>query len=371
MTIYIVLLPILLFLSAIAEKRKSFSCIFIIVVLLTIVAGFRNVTVGIDTPNYIDKLSYIADGHPELAYGFEEGFKLLSRGILKIYENYIFFFVLAAFLTNYLILRRMWDFKDIASLPCMILCYYGSFYGYTLNIVRQFLAIAVLFYFSKLLEKRKYIRYIIIVLFCAIFIHQSSIICIGYIAADFFLWKDLSKWQRGIIRIGLAITPFLFGILMSRILYKYKGYFEVAANNVGGMVFAKMAFLIFTLIICESVFPSRRKYKGNTNYVEMRMRKATTSNYLIGLLLTGIGYFYMFMDRIGLYYMIYECIYYGMLVKTNFSNSVLCEDSHDYDAIRNNSFVFLVIIVLLIGYNFITDLMNNAQGIVPYISVIF
>lgn len=371
MTIYIVLLPILLFFSIIAEKRKSFSYVFIIVVLLTIIAGFRGKNVGIDTPNYIEKWSCIADGHPELAYGFEEGFKLLSKGILRIYENYTFLFVLASFLTNYLILRRMWDFKNIASLPCMVLCYYGSYYGYTFNIVRQFLAIAVLFYFSKLLEKRKYIKYITIVLFCSIFIHQSSIICIGYIAADFFLWKRLSKRQQGIIGIGLVMTPFLFSILISRLLYKYKSYFEVASNNVGFMVFAKMAFLIFAFFICRGVFPSWKKNDSDVYFAEMRMRRATTFNYLMGLLLTGIGYFYTFMDRIGLYYMIFECIYFGMLTKTHFNHSMLSEYNHDYDAIRHNTFIFLVIIILVAGYNFITDLLFNAQGIIPYTSVIF
>ena len=371
MTIYIVLLPIILFLSIVAEKRGMFSCIFIISILLTIVAGFRNVTVGIDTPNYIDKWSYIANGHPELAYGFEEGFKLLSKGILTIYKNYTFFFVLTAFLTNYLILRRLWDFKNIASIPCMVLCYYGSFYGYTLNIVRQFLAIAVLFYFSKLLEERKYIKYFIVVVFCTIFIHQSSIICIGYVAADIFLWKELLGWQRRMIGVGLLTAPLIVGTLINRIIYKYKGYFEVATINVGCMVFAKMAFLVFAFIICRSVFSSREKNDSDAYFVEMRMRRTTTLNYLMGLLLTGIGYFYTFMDRIGLYYMIFECIYYGMLTKTNLANSILGKDGYDYDVRRANSFIFFVVIVVLIGYNFITDLMNNAQGIVPYTSVIF
>ena len=372
MLIYFLLIPLIWLFSVQAEKHDKFKYLSIIVVILTVIAGFRSESVGIDTNNYIQKIAYIANGNPEFAYGFEPGFKLLIKYILKINSSYTFFFTLVAAITNYLIIRRLWDFRYIASVPCMMLCYYASFYGYTFNIVRQFLAIAIVFFSSKLLEKRKYIPFAIIVLLCTFFVHQSSIICIGLIAADLFMWKDLSKWQKNLIGMGLIIVPIAFSYFVSRLFAKYTGYFETTSSNIGFMILAKVLFFVVSVYVSRYILiPKLSPEQIDSNYQEYRMRKATTIYYPIGLLLTAIGYFYPFMDRIGLYYMFFECIYFGMLLKVNLKNSVVCVDNCTLKTKKNNSLVYLLLILLLVGYNFFTDIFDNAQGIVPYITNLF
>lgn len=372
MLIYFLFIPIVLFCAIAATKRDRFGWLLVLVILFAFVAGFRAESVGIDTKNYINKLILISNGSPEFAYGLEPGFKILAKCLLKVNSSPTFFFVIAALLTNLLILRRLWDFRYIASVPCMVLCYYASFYGYTFNIMRQFLAISVIFYSSRLLEKRKYIQFAIIVLLCTFFLHQSSIICIGFIAADLFMWKDLSKWQRILNGTGLIMAPIGFSYIMSKLFIKYAGYFETLSSNVGFMVLAKIVFFIISIYISRYILiPKLSQEQIVSNYQEYRMRKATTIYYPIGLLLTVIGYFYPFMDRIGLYYMIYECVYFGMLTKTNLNNSVVSVKNYSLTTVRNNALIFLMMLLLIIGYNFCTDLLNNAQGIVPYISVLF
>lgn len=372
MLIYFLFIPIVLCCAIAATKRDRFGWLLLLAILLAFVAGFRAESVGIDTKNYINKLILISNGSPEFAYGLEPGFKILAKYLLKVNSSPTFFFVIAALLTNILILRRLWDFRYIASIPCMVLCYYASFYGYTFNIMRQFLAISVIFYSSRLLEKRKYIQFAIIVLLCTFFLHQSSIICIGYIAADLFMWKNLSKWQKNLIGMGLIIVPIAFSYFVSRLFAKYTGYFETTSSNIGFMILAKVLFFVVSVYVSRYILiPKLNPEQIDSNYQEYRMRKATTIYYPIGLLLTVIGYFYPFMDRIGLYYMFFECIYFGMLIKVNLKNSVVCVDNYTLKTIKNNSLVYLLLILLLVGYNFFTDIFNNAQGIVPYLSNLF
>ena len=237
MLIYFLLIPLIWFSSRIASKRDKFGFLMIAVVLLTLVAGLRGENVGIDTRSYISKFECIADGHPELAYGLETGFKFLIRCLLTIWNNTSFVFTVIAFFTNYLIIKRLWDFRKIASVPCMVLCYYAGFYGFTLNITRQLLAIAVIFYFSRLLEKRKYLSFLLVVILSAIFLHRTSLICVAFIAADLFLWKKLSKKQRRIIALGfgaaISAIPIAYNYLIGDFLSKYIKYFAVKIENLG------------------------------------------------------------------------------------------------------------------------------------------
>ena len=372
MLIYFILIPLIWLFSVQAEKHDKFKYLSIVVVILTVIAGFRSESVGIDTTSYIQKMTYIANGNPELAFGLEQGFKILVKYLLKISSSYTLFFTLVAAFTNYLIIKRLWDYRYIASVPCMMLCYYAGFYGYTFNIMRQFLAIAIIFYSSKLLDKRKYIPFALIVILCSFFIHQSSIICIGFIATDLFMWKNLSKWQKNLIGMGLIILPIAFCCVASRLFSKYTGYFEIMSCNIGFMVLAKVLFFVVSLYVSRYILiPKLSPEQIDSDYQEYRMRKATTIYYPIGLLLTAIGYFYPFMDRIGLYYMFFECIYFGMLLKVNLKNSVVCINNYTQKTVNDNSLVYLLLILLLVGYNFFTDIFNNAQGIVPYISNLF
>ena len=368
MLIYFLLIPLIWFSSRIASKRDKFGFLMIAVVLLTLVAGLRGENVGIDTRSYISKFECIADGHPELAYGLETGFKFLIRCLLTIWNNTSFVFTVIAFFTNYLIIKRLWDFRKIASVPCMVLCYYAGFYGFTLNITRQLLAIAVIFYFSRLLEKRKYLSFLLVVILSAIFLHRTSLICVAFIAADLFLWKKLSKKQRRIIALGfgaaISAIPIAYNYLIGDFLSKYIKYFAVKIENLGFMIPAKMAFLAVSLYISKSrIFPKNTSHLSEEEFQEFRRRKTAAVYYFTGLMLSLLGYFFSFMDRIGFYFLIFECVYFGMITKSYAGRT----DTYSAQiASQNNAVIYSAMLLLIVGYGFIVDLLGRGQGIVPY-----
>lgn len=372
MLVFILLIPLVILCARVAAKSDRFRYLLFLSLMLSLIAGFREESVGIDTINYINKLIMISNGSPEFAFGLEPGFKILAKYILMINSSPTFFFIIAALLTNTLILKRLWDFRYVASVPCMCFCYYACFYGYTFNIMRQFMAIAVLFYSSRLLEKKRYVPFILIVLLCTYFLHKSSIICLGFVAIDLILWNHLSKLQKTFIGTGLIVLPIAFSYIVSALYMKYAVYFENMSSNIGIMIFAKMLFFIISIFIERgTLLPKLSPERIASNYSEYRMRIATVLCYAMGLLLACIGYFFNFMDRIGLYYLIYECVFFGMLINNNFNKSFVNIKKHSRTKVKNNSLVFLAMILILIAYSFTKDLMNNSQGIIPYTSVLF
>lgn len=365
MLIYIILIPLLWGASKAASARNKFGYLMAAVVLLTLVAGFRAEDVGIDTPSYISKIEYISEGHPELAYGLESGFVFLIQCTLKINDSITFVFVVIAFFTNFLIIRRLWDFKNIASVPCMVLCYYAAFYGFTLNIMRQFLAIAIIFYFSKLLEKRQYFRFLLVVILSAVFLHRSSLICVVFIAADILLWKDLSKRQRRIIMLGIAAFIFALPAAYSLLVgSEYAKYFAIQTKNLGFMVPAKIAFFAISLYSCKArLFPRNANRVSEEGFREYRGKKGAVIYYPVGLTISLLGYFFAFMERIGFYFLIFECVYFGMLTKMPAGGA----DTYQEQTIaRNNRLIYTMLTILLVGYCFAVYLLGNGQGTVPY-----
>lgn len=365
MLLYLLLVPIIYLLSRFAEKRKSFKYLIVVIIVLTFVSGFRAEEVGIDTKDYIERLEYVSKGHPEFAYGFEKGFVLLAIVVISLFGSVTSFLVVLAFITNWFIIRRLWDYKNISSVPCMILSYYTAYYFYSMNITRQLCAVAVIFYFSRFICEKKYLLFISIVLLCTFFFHQSSIVCIIFVIVDAFDWKSLSKSQKRILGCGILISPFAIVYVWNHLLNRYLGYFDLSSVRIGFMVLVKIIFVIFSyflirksLFIGQKICVAERGLKYNT--------KSIMVYFTIGLVLSALGYIFTYVDRIGLYFKVYECVYYGIITKKVIRNEVcgyLIEKYKINDVYR---IIFIFVIVFLLGYGFITDLLFNSQGNVPY-----
>lgn len=343
--IYIGLLLVCYLVSKDAEKKDKKNKIYIIIILLTLVAGLRGESVGLDTNSYMTKFEYISNGQFGYAYGLEMGFKLLCYVLLRIVNNSTFLFLCLAFVTNALMILRFWDYKDIASFPCMVVCYYIGFYFSTMNITRQLCGIAILFYCTKMLKEQKYIRFILITVLTGIFIHQTALIGLGFLALEVFQWKMLSSKQRVLLLMGMLMLPVALIYVMNA-MSRYEKYFSSIQVDIGIMLPIKILFVLFTSFIASGGNISKM-FTGRGNYEENSVR----IYYVLGILLSFLGYFFTFVQRIGWYYYIYEGVYMGMLLKTRS---------------RNNKKVYIFCLIVLFGYMFMQALVGDGQGVVPY-----
>ncbi|MBQ7346471.1 MAG: EpsG family protein [Clostridia bacterium] len=339
--IYIGLLISIWLLAKIADKKNKKAFLILAIIILSFVAGFRAYSVGIDTINYDNKFSLIANGDLEYAYGLEEGFKYLCLVLLKICNSSTFLFVIFATITNACVLLRMWDFRHMSSLGCMVVCYYIGFYFMTMNVMRQFCAIAILFYFTRLLSQGKYFKYCAVIAITTLCFHQSALIGLAFLVLEIFNWKTLSRKQKRILIFGLFLIPFASVIVFST-FEEYQHYFSSMDLDVGFMLPLKIIFFMVTVILSGA----KNKFKNNNNET-----LSVSLYYLLGLLITCLGYAFTFMDRIGWYFYIFEGVYMGIVLR---------------NASKSNKIFYSFCLLFLMGYSFVNILMNGSQGVIPY-----
>lgn len=337
-------------LALVAERSGSKKPVWLLVIIMSLVSGLRAPSVGLDTQMYTINFELLGDGHFGSVYGIEETFKYICYYIMKINNDPVFVFMVFSFITNSLIIFRLWDLKNLSSFCISVPCYYMAFFMLSLNVSRQFIAIAIVFYATRYLAKNKYILYIVGVLIAMLF-HQSACFALALFAVEIFKWKDFSLNRKITFLCVIAISPVAFYFVSSRIL-RYERYLAESTVDIGIMIILKFVFLLATVLF---VF----LFRGNGNELQRKMRLDNTcrnsvilivSSYFIGLTLAFSSYFFEILNRASWYFYIFEGAYMGMLVKTK----------------RDIKIIYIVYIAIIIGWGFLTTILDNSQGTVPY-----
>lgn len=336
--VYIFTFLIIMLCAYQAQRTDKKAYVYLIIISLSFVAGFRSFTVGMDTKTYVQIFKSISVGDFDLAWG-EVGFKHFSRILLKVYNNPTFVFSVFALITNGLIILRLWDFKRISSFVYSIACYYIAFYFMSMNIMRQFVAIAIIFYATRFIAERKYIWFFVAIAAATSF-HTSSLIAVVFVGLEVFQWKYLKNFQKILIGIIILISPFAIKYILNEV-QGYSHYFtSVKSNNIGFMLIVKLIIYAFSIIV----------FNRNTNQVDEKYDiRCIKIYYLLGIILNATGYFFSYMERIGLPFYLFECAYFGVIVRNTRCNQL-----------------FKLTLILLLAYLFIMDLISNGQGQIPY-----
>lgn len=342
---YIFIFLVVVLLARRAVRLDRLSTIFLIILILSLVSGLRAYTVGIDTASYKDIFDAILKNDATLAWrNIERGFLLISRLLLYINSHTNFLLFIFAILTHSLIIMRLWDFRKMASFPWMVTWYYVSFYFMSMNVLRQYCAVAIIFFATRYLHKKNYLKFVFFVGFAFLF-HRSALIGLLFMGIEVINWKELDKKQKIFILLGLATVPTYLGYILSN-LQRYLKYFQAIGFDVGFMLPVKIAlFMLLGYGLAELV----RKSGFNENESLFYINRIKIY-YLLGLILTFFGYFFSFMDRIGLYFYLFECVFIGIVVK-NRKDRVICQ----------------MIFFLLVVYSLYSEFSRNGQGILPYL----
>ena len=311
--VYILTLLLSLLLARAAQKKNKKKYIVFAALVLTVVAGLRAQSVGIDTKNYAELFARIAEGRLDLAYGLETSFKYVCVVLLGIWNNFNFLYFVFALITNCFIFVRLWDFKDQISLPWATAIYFGVFYFMTFNIMRQFVAAAIIFYGTRYLVKKKYFKFLIFVAAAFLF-HKSALLGVGFIALDIFAWKHLEKWQKRLLRWMIVLGSVVVVAFGAVIIGRYASYFDEIKFNFGLMLFFKLFIFILSVIVFSNPYTKETDENGYSEkaYVFTTVRVY----YLVGILATMLEYFFAYMGRIGIYFYLFEAVYLGMMFKS-------------------------------------------------------
>lgn len=336
-----------------AQKYKKKGYIVAIVLLLTLLAGLRKDSVGIDTHTYAQYLNLIRNGQFNYVWGVEYTFKMIMLLFGKVFKGYTAFLLSMALITNACIISRLWNFRNVTRFEWTVLVYYIMFYFYGFNIMRQMCAVAIVFWSSRYIEKGKYLSFFAGVAIACLF-HTSAILGSCFLFEEFANWRYLDKWKRRILQVSLFIFP--IGIIYAiRLLSDYSRYFVSSKMQVGAMLFAKLLFFLISqyglrasIVHCE-VKDSPAcdgKMTDKLNYII----RFIEIYYFIGLLIAFVGYANQTVFRVSLYFYILECVYMGTIMR--------------YKKIKT---IYPILVALLYSYLFLGTAFAGGQGQVPYL----
>ena len=227
--IYVICFSLSVFLAYVAKRSKSrsnFILFSILSILVTaLLAGLRGISVGIDTANYYYGSWARAVASNSISDYFEIYFRYSSERVEILHALYIsaiakwtgnfhlFLFGMHLVIISgvYIGAFRMREHAD----PVLTLTlFYLLYYNHSLNITKQYVAMAILFAAAADLEKGKTQRYLFFVAI-AFLVHNSGILGL----LPFFIYTVLYP-KKGVGEVPLR-RRVLIGVLIVALFYGF------------------------------------------------------------------------------------------------------------------------------------------------------
>lgn len=287
--IFFAVISLSVFYDFFRNKNKKVLANFILIIaffILTIVSGIRY-KVGSDYNAYIkmyNSYSYL-----------EPGSRMLFSISNLISENPQTIIFIYSILTNIFIILSIKEIEFKGSTPLIIATYLFLYFPFSLNIIRQSLAVSILLLaFFKIINGKKKLAIILGILACLV--HGSAIFFIPYFLIFMLVKKEkiyrITYLYTGVLMVMLLAYVILFGKTATSI--KYFGY--LGKFSIRGIDYYQFMSYVPFLLIC---LLSKRIFENS---------KMISS--LNGLFISGVLFEVILsstqVSRIGIYFSIYS-----------------------------------------------------------------
>lgn len=329
------------------------SIFFVLIIIYTIIIGTRY-EVGTDWNNYKDYFLncdfYYTREPREPIYYF------LNKIVLYFFgDNYIFFFLLIAFLQISLIVKALKRFDYIFPLAILLFFLIGPFLAFQ-NVMRQSLAFCLFFYSIKFIERGCLKKYIITVVI-ATCIHTSSILFLPlyFICRRKRTFLDSLSFQLVLYLASLLLADFIFSAIMplvfdtftSEQIVRYKqGYEERGLSTGVGFILLRMLDLILLLV-------SRKMGENFADQKYIIYHRI----FFIGVIISNIAGTNDLILRLAFPFLMVKFFLYAFVLFYLFSSKRLI----------NVVWAVLLLILFLILYS--VSILSQANGCSPYFFV--
>ena len=333
-----------LILAHLAERFNRSSVMLLCALSLALFSGFRGENVGIDTENYYAIYYSVLKGR--MIWGVEGAFQSLCDFLQNFSTNPALLVFTLSFLTNILIVSRLWTFRKKCSFWVMIAIYMAGYYPMSMNIMRQFFSVALVFFGSIFFEKNKPLYFL--PFFCIAFaIHNSAIVGVIPLITSLWNFKKQGIWKLVLSFLFIFLFIFLFSKI-ANVFFYYSKYLAIVNQNIGFMLIYKTFILLIVLIISKI---GLIRYGNRVIGIE-KIDKYITLFYFVGLCLCSLGMFLPYVDRIGLYFLMYEMPFWGYIIKK-----------------KDLSMAYSICCFIFILYLYIGTLIGDGHHIFPYTTI--
>ncbi len=349
-------------------KNRSMCVMLSIFSIMTTVllAGFRAVTVGIDTSNYYAGSWTTIMRFTDMPFGrmistfmssYKDEIGFLYGIILGVTAKYTGNFNVFLTVVHLIIITGIYigffRFRDIIPSEFGLFVFYLLYYGNSLNIFRQYLAMAVLFAFAKDIFEKRYIRYFIVVVISTL-LHSTGFLGILPMVIHLALYSSKSEestlFKKALVCLliiggTVAFLPLFEYLVSSGILGSRWNYYleaEEASSYKLSFMFILVELVAIGIFITGYV---KRNYKADYFLF------ATLAYFCLMLIATSLSYG----KRMATYLSCINIMSILMLIKSQPTK-------------MERAFVKSGIIVVTLIYFGYVYMYRNANEIFPYIA---
>lgn len=330
-----ILLAIMLFISDIFLK-KNISVYILVYIAFFVIGGFRDVSVGTDTVNYLEIYDYIkihGDSRIYAATIIEPLWFILNILASILFDDYQSVLVISNFLVITPIFLCAWKYeRPFRAILFFLLLF---FFGNSLNIMRQMIAVSFAFCGYHYYLKGCIKRYVVLILFAALFHYTALfILLVPFVLQRLQISAELVLFLLPLTYImGIYLIPALIPNLP--IVGKYAYYFiEDARGNVSLTRLVLNLFFIF-------IYLGIKKDKILTFYIKL---------LFVGICIYNLFSFSPAVGRLALYFMISQLYIY----------------SHIESKFKSNIKMVKLSLLLYGVFYFSMMLLSNSCEILPY-----
>lgn len=343
-------------------KISNIFFISLIILILSFIGGIRSNNIGVDIGVYGLNWFKIACNTDTFASYIDKingdiGYLFLNYLVSRITNNFNVFLFVIQLISNMLVVITLYKYKDKVPLWMGLLYFLCVFYCRTYNLLRQSLALAIVFFSIRYLDEEKSLKYFISIMIASLF-HYTAIFAILL----FFIYKicNNKKDNKKLILIVILaiflcafikpVIAFLYSIGVVNIkIYSYLNLFaqEKIDISISDEIF-KLSILFIILVHIKD------------NVSKMKINKFLLICTILEFIFYQIRLVLNFADRIALYFG-----YFTMLLLPQCRN-FLYKNSKNAVLLNN----FIIILLLLIFWYFKFVILRSCE-VYPYESDIF
>lgn len=347
--------------------REAKVAVFFSILIPCMIAGLRAASIGTDIQVYAEPIFITAQNSESFfeywgsefymprawAYSFvneyEIGYVILNYIVAKGLNSFPCFLFLLQLLTVYPIFKCLMDFRNTQPVWLGMIVYYLMFYNQTLNSMRQWVAMAFLFYGFQYLRKDSYPKYICCI-FGAFLFHKSAILGLIIFAVYVLITKKsrLKKTVKAFILVCLGVIG-IFSLDIIVIILRFLGLpYESYISGELHLMPYQFLYRIPIMLLFFVRWKYIKIYNQNTLFYLVMLFYDVLASQLNSIIGTA--------GRIGLYFSEYYMLTYPAICSASTSK-------------KNRQVMRLFVLSYLCVYWWYTFVFSGWSQTVPYVSV--
>jgi len=327
------------------SKKNRIIWGLIIIMPTVLVSGLRY-GIGIDFFEYDKQFNeVISNENVNYRYYLQEPLNLvliyISNIIFRCSQGYFFIY---AFLTMMFAFKAIESYKNKISMTLGLFIFYMVYYLVSFNIIRQMLAVVIVLYALKYIEKRNFKKYVLYVIL-AMTVHKTAIIALFFYLLQCDDKEIVNNKRKTIIYYSSIMILPIIGIFILKFIFSKFSLFSKYLNMQTNI---SVTFLMYLLPIMVLLIYKRKDILKADYQNELFVRL-----YIMQIPLNIVGWVIQYTNRFALYTGISQILLIPILQKN------IKDELH-------KKIITVLIILWYIFYFVVMFVILKSNNVLPY-----